>query len=491
MSFPLLRSCLLILVLSTAVGCANIVPPGGGKKDVTPPKLRAITPADSQLNTRVNRIEMYFDEFVTVSDVSKELHISPALTIAPTMTGTNKKVVVKIPDSLLQDNTTYRISFGNAIKDLHEGNVYSSRSYTFSTGGWFDSLQLKGVVYDAASGLPDTAAATRILLYDAILADDIVVKQKPAYVTTSDRSGHFLFQGLPNKAFKIFALKEKNENLQFDGDDELIAFYDEPVQPKKDTSIIRLDIFKELIDSLHKKNNDSSAQAGMNSRNAKFGDPANNTPQLDNKHFTYLAMIDTSDRKKRTVGITSPITVFFSRKVKELNAQRISLRVDSADIDVESGFNASMDTSMKKMSLKVNWKENTLYTLRLLKSFAKDSAGVDALPSKYVFRTKQEEDYGKMEIHLPARYKSKEYLLNVVHDDADSVYLLPISDTIVVLTHLDAGLYKINIIHDTNGDGKWTAGDLKRRKHPETVIPYSTTIMMKPGWEHQIDFDKK
>ena len=143
------------------------------------------------------------------------------------------------------------------------------------------------------------------------------------------------------------------------------------------------------------------------------------------------------------------------------------------------------------MALQVNLKENTLYTLLLLKGFAKDSAGTDALPSKYIFRTKQEEDYGKMEIHLPARYIGKQYLLNVVHGDGDSVYLLPISDTVVVLKHLDAGLYKINVIHDTNEDGKWNTGDLKKRKHPEAVIPYSTTIMMKPGWEHQIDFDKK
>src|ERR1700749_5085302 len=112
---------LLLFIICFSTGCANIVPPAGGKKDVTPPKLLAVEPADSLLNTHVTRLEMHFDEFITISDVSKEVEISPILSMPPTVISLNKHVVIKIPDSLLEENTTYRISFGNAIKDVHEG----------------------------------------------------------------------------------------------------------------------------------------------------------------------------------------------------------------------------------------------------------------------------------------------------------------------------------------------------------------------------------
>src|SRR5665213_328887 len=82
---------LLLAVMSICGGCANITTPTGGKKDKSPPKL---------------------------------------VSIDPSVTGLNKHVVVKIVDSLLDSNTTYRISFGNAIKDLHEGNPFSKYTYT-------------------------------------------------------------------------------------------------------------------------------------------------------------------------------------------------------------------------------------------------------------------------------------------------------------------------------------------------------------------------
>src|SRR5438067_2542539 len=95
------RFLLLALLMCIGAGCANITSPTGGKKDITPPKLVSVAPADSLLNTRVNRIEMHFDEYITVSDVAKEVQISPILFIQPAVISNNKKVVVKLVDSLL------------------------------------------------------------------------------------------------------------------------------------------------------------------------------------------------------------------------------------------------------------------------------------------------------------------------------------------------------------------------------------------------------
>src|SRR5690606_35877229 len=108
--------------------------PAGGKKDITPPRLLAITPGDSLLNTRVTRIEMRFDEFINVNSPSTEVQMSPLLRFPISVTNVGRRVVVTIPDSLLKENTTYRMTFGKAISDLHEGNVFTNYTYTFSTG---------------------------------------------------------------------------------------------------------------------------------------------------------------------------------------------------------------------------------------------------------------------------------------------------------------------------------------------------------------------
>src|SRR5690606_11600779 len=124
--------------------------------------------------------EMRFDEFVNVSNAS-DVQTSPLLQFSPSVEALNKRVIVKIPDSLLKENTTYRITFGKAIGDVHENNPFTGYSYIFSTGSYFDSLWLSGSLYNAATGMKDTSA--QILLYEATKSDSVMVKEKPLYIT--------------------------------------------------------------------------------------------------------------------------------------------------------------------------------------------------------------------------------------------------------------------------------------------------------------------
>lgn len=488
----IVRPLLLLLLLSLFSACANIIPPTGGPRDAKAPRLLSIKPKDSLLNTRVTRIEMKFDEFITVSDVSRELHISPALTQSLSMTGSGKSVQIKIPDSLLQDNTTYRISFGKAIKDLHESNPYDGRAFTFSTGPWFDSLKMKGIIYDAASGQLDSSGLVKVLLYNANFPYDIVLRQKPAYVTTSNTKGEFLFQGLPNKNFRIFAIKENTENLQFDNDEELIGFADTTFNPATDTLPIILKIFKELPDSSRVKIEtaaETKRGSGVRMGGTK-ATTASNANIPDSKNLTYKVSADTSNIEKRTQEITLPIEIFVSRKIQTLNDSRIVLSADSNGVETETKFIATTDTGKQKITITTQWQQNTLYTLRLLKSFIIDTSNTEAMPSKYIFRTKSDEDYGKIEINIPEKYVGKPYLLQV-NRDADSVYLKPVTAGKISLKLLAPGTYKMTIIEDKNNDGIWTSGELKSKRHAENAIPFPNTVLMKAGWENIVDFEPK
>ena len=111
---------------------------------MTPPRLLSVSPADSLLNTKVTEIELKFDEFIVVTNPSSEVTISPILPFPLTIEGIRRTVTVSIPDTLLLDNTTYRISFGKAIQDLNENNPFTGYSYIFSTGAYFDTLSLSG-----------------------------------------------------------------------------------------------------------------------------------------------------------------------------------------------------------------------------------------------------------------------------------------------------------------------------------------------------------
>lgn len=469
---------LLGVCIITAAGCANITTPTGGKKDINPPKRLTLSPADSLRNTRVKKIELTFDEYITLSDPTKEVQISPLLSVQPVVTNTNRKVIVKIPDSLLEENTTYRISFNNAIRDLNENNPYPAFTYVFSTGSYFDSLQLGGKVINAANGQPDTSG-TIIILYSATESDSAIVRHAPKYITRIDGAGNFLFKGLPKKKFKIYAVKDVNDNMMYDGETEMIAFLDNPVTPGDSLATpIKLRLFTE-IDTAAKEVDSTKINARQGTTAAK--------PEI----FSYTVTADTSAKDKKTFDINNDLIINFSRK-PTINKDKVTLSYDSSDVAVNESYEIINDPEQPNgLKLHVNWKENALYTLRLAKGFAKDTAGADAQPSKYIFRTRENDDYGKITIRLPGKYNSTSFVLQVTADN-DTLYEQPVTDTIISFYRLRPAKYNFRIIEDRNKNGKWDAGHLFAKIQPEEVIPYpGGSLMLKAGWENIIDFEPK
>jgi hypothetical protein len=437
-------------------------------------------------NTRVNRIELYFNEYITLNNPSKEVQLSPILAIAPTVTGLNKHVVVKIVDSLLEPNTTYRLTFGEAIKDVHEGNPFKGYTYTFSTGAYFDSLQLWGNIVNAATGLYDLEGIS-VVLYYTTDNDSAIVRQKPRYVTRVEQGGQFTFKGLPKRPFRIYAVKDANDNLTYDGPvgGEMVGFVDNNVVPG-DTGMaaVNIRIFAEELDTASKRSIDSAAGSKEKQR------MGSTQAKVQETNFTYSVGVDTSNRERKTFDVTGPIIVAFSR-LPVFNGDKVTLTIDSNGIEAPVRIRQEVDSAKRTLSVApAKWKENMVYTLRLAKGFAKDTAGNDLPPSRHTFRTKDEDDYGEITMHLPATYKGNMYLFKVLVEN-DSVYQKPVTDTIVKLRYLKPGKYTFRVILDKNRNGKWDAGKLLEKIQPEEVIPYKEPLDLKAGWKHILDFEEK
>ena len=480
-----MRLALVVLLIAMLSSCANIVPPSGGDRDTTRPVWLSVSPADSQLNTRVSKIELQFDEYVELADASKEVTIAPLLPIPLTITSTPRQVKVVIPDTLLQDNTTYRITFNNAIKDLNEGNVFSGYNYIFSTGGYFDSLTLSGNIYNAISGGKDSAAT--ILLYSASLPDSSIIRERPSYVTRADALGAFRFEGLPNRDFRIYAVTDGNGNYTYDGGDELVAFSNTTVNPGD--SLMRpivLRLFKEATADTSAAQPATSKRDRIAAIQVQQGDEDQEPSDPD--QFTYSVGVDTSNVTKRTTELTQPISITFSRPVIQTAANRVYLSFDSSGIDTEVPFTLAKDaTNPAGLLINTRWKPDAVYTLRLLKGFAKDSAGTDVMPGKYIFRTKRDEDYAKLQVHLPTEWGSGGHVLFIMKGN-DTFYHKTVRDTILRFDRMQPADYSMRIVYDDDRNGTWTTGDLFLRRQPELVVPHTTVITLKPGWENQVDF---
>jgi hypothetical protein len=52
----------------------------------------------------------------------------------------------------------------------------------------------------------------------------------------------------------------------------------------------------------------------------------------------------------------------------------------------------------------------------------------------------------------------------------------------VVFPLLESGFYRVRMIYDINGDGKWTTGDFESGRQPEPVSYYTPELEIKTGW---------
>ena len=206
--------------------CASIGRPEGGPRDELPPVFMGSKPMQGATNVKDKKIEILFDENVSLNDIANKVVISPAQKAMPSINANGKKVIVELRDSLIP-NTTYTIDFSDAIRDLNEGNPLDGFALDFSTGNTIDSLRISGIVLEARNLEP---AQGMIVGVYSNLADSAISTLPFERITKTNQLGQFTVRGLKPGNYNIFALTDKNRDYHWDRTED-VAFYDLNVSP--------------------------------------------------------------------------------------------------------------------------------------------------------------------------------------------------------------------------------------------------------------------
>ena len=207
--------------------CANIGNPSGGPIDKTPPIFMRSNPTPNAVNVKDRKIEIFFDEIVTLKDPSTKIIVSPAQTEMPRMSALGRKVTVELVDSLLP-NTTYTIDFSNSIQDNNEGNAIDNFAFAFSTGSVIDSMRVSGYVLDSRTLEPMQSVVVGL---QSNLADSAFHKEKLQRVALTNDRGQFTIRNVSPGSYHIFALKDLDRDYKFGNPTEDIAFLGSIIVP--------------------------------------------------------------------------------------------------------------------------------------------------------------------------------------------------------------------------------------------------------------------
>ena len=227
--FPLLAAALMLGPLLFPTGCANTTtPPSGGPKDTIPPVIVNIIPYPGTVNvpTKKTKLRFTFNEYVKIKDANS-VFLSPPLEKKPKATIRGKSVDVTF-ESDLDSNTTYTLDLTGAIADNNEGNLFPGYTLVFSTGPQIDSMCITGIVQDCNT-LKPVKSATVLLYKDQ--SDSAVFLRRPVAATKTDDWGFFAIRNIQDTVYRVYAIKDENNNNLYDPDGERIAFMDTLVRP--------------------------------------------------------------------------------------------------------------------------------------------------------------------------------------------------------------------------------------------------------------------
>jgi len=435
-----------------------MIPPTGGDRDSLPPLLLKVSPPDSSNNFNTRTITFTFDEFIEPpQEIFKNLLVSPSPSIPPNVESKLRTLTVKIKDTL-EPNTTYYYNFGDAIKDVNEGNVLHNFSYIFTTGNTLDTLQLSGKVLLAETGSVDSTLF--VMLYKSGV-DSAVIKDRPRYIARVDGKGNFRFLYLPSGTYYIYVMDDRKLYSK----QSLFGFSDSVVEIKPNSSPVTLYAFVE------------EKQQALPTANLIPGNRAGAKP--DERRLRFSSSGNTQD-------LLGDFYLNFERPLRNLDTTKLQVSIDSTFNPVSSNW--EIDSLKKRLTLKTTWKESTRYNLILDKDFAEDSSGRKLLKTDTLnFTTRKQADYGSLKISFTNIDLSKNPVLQITQNGT-VVNAFPLSASELYQPLFNPGEYELSILYDENKNGHWDPGKFfGGRKQPELVKPLNKKITVRSNWDNEFE----
>lgn len=433
----------IIALAALCLNCAQVGSPTGGPRDEDPPKVLESIPANYSSYFEAKKIQITFDEYIVLDNVNQELIVSPPMEEQPEVKLRKRTLIIEFEEEL-KENTTYTFNFGNAIKDLHEGNKLQNFEYVFSTGAVLDSMSVKGSLQNAET-LEKPQDPISIMLYTD-LRDSVPLTEIPMYVGRSNDSGVFSVNNLRPGEYKVFALKDGNNNLLFDLPTEEIAFLDTTLTVS--TDFVRQLLGIEAEDSLLLQSNDTLqilSEPGdstlMASDSISPAGPDLTSLYIDLMLFTepdeiqYITDYTREDPRKLQTVFALPLTDSFAfdilpdpgeeiRYLEDFSSERDSLTlwiIDSVQYRKDSLFLALQYTAKDTAQQYITFSDTLIFAYKEKTSKRKrkdESSEIEKLEIKTIRNAGNQGLYNKLALTL-------DFPLAEINDQLIKLYHIP------------------------------------------------------------------
>ncbi len=457
----ILLCCLTAMAIIQMGGCANIVPPSGGPRDSIPPYAVYAKPKDSSTNIAPKEILISFNEYITTNALQEQLIVSPNIKNNPLVDQRLNMVRIRLSDSL-NANTTYSLQFGNALRDVNEGNIVQNYTYVFSTGNQIDTGKLFGKVQIAETGMVDSSL---VAVLHPIENDSAIFKDKPNYYTRINGQGIFEFKFLPATNFNIYIVPN-DYSKRYDDSTKLFAFLDRSVNPTQTNDSIQLYAF-EASPKKEKK-----ALSTVGTKNAKKQSPL----------LKYSSNLEGNEK-----DILNPLILNFETPIR-LN-DSFTIRITDTNLVTKEGAVTAINAQNKQqVDIDFPWEANTDYKLVLPQKSIMDSLSNFLVKADTIrFKTKPESSYGSAILRING-FQEFEHPVLLLIQDQKVKFSYPITQNLLRIDLLPPGDYQLKLLSDANQNGRWDTGKFMGKKlQPELVRNLKLILNIKSNWDNEMN----
>lgn len=516
---------ILLIAALFIVSCAKRGSITGGLKDTLAPVLNASVPKNFKTSFTGNEIKLYFDEYVKLKDVNKQLIVSPPMNTAPVIEPTNasKYITIKIKDTL-QPNTTYSFNFGQSIQDNNENNILSQFKYVFSTGTYIDSLSVSGTIQDALEIKSDNFVTVMLYEMNETYNDSTIYKEKPRYVTnTLDSATVFKIENIKAGKYQLIALKDNASNFIYNPGKDKIAFYKEPIVIGATPESYDLRLFKETLQTKSFKPSQASANRVLigyegNFKGAKITvkngaetlqSITTKFPEKDSLQVWFPPVkadslqiafnlgdyskeysVKLKEQKKDSLTFSGkPSGTLHFRQNFELISKIPLTKFDTSKMvlfnkdSIAVDFTTDYDELNQKLAFKWKKEPEEKYKLTLFPGAVTDFYESQNDTLQYKFNVRQNSDYGNLTMKLE-NVKSFPVIVELTDGKGkviDSEYLE--TDPVAHFDLVQPGIFIVRIIYDTNGNKKWDGGSYLDKTQSEEVIYYPAELNVRENFD--------
>jgi hypothetical protein len=198
-----------------------------------------------------------------------------------------------------------------------------------------------------------------------------------------------------------------------------------------------------------------------------------------------------TDVSNSVVELNKSLALSFPEPVFQFDSTKMVLFLTDDTLKKPLIYKFEKDTlEYRKYNISYRWEPEEKYTLQVDSAAFTNIFGITSRKLTLRFSAREEDFYGTVSLNLTGiEMPVVVQLLTNSADEKVVVQKTTVQNGKVLFDYLKPEKYKLKMIYDRNGNGKWDTGSFQDKVQPEMVTYINNVLKVKSNWEIEMPYD--